>query len=75
MSSDNCTIIKGLCRGLEVPIPDDAIVTLEHPNVLKDDDNKLQKNAVVLYGIWKGDVTRFSGSQEVMCLDKRERVK
>lgn len=29
LSSGNCTIIEGLGRGLEVPIPDDAIVTLE----------------------------------------------
>lgn len=46
-------------------------VYMKIPNVLKDDDNKLQKNAVVLYGIWRGDVTRFSGSQEVMRIDKR----
>ena len=50
-------------------------VYMKIPNVLKDDDNKLQKNAVVLYGIWRGDVIRFSGSQEVMRLDKKGRVK
>lgn len=41
------------------------------PNVLKDDDNKLQKNAVVLYGIWRGDVTRFSSVQEAYPLDRK----
>lgn len=46
-------------------------IYMKIPNVLKDDDNKLQKNAVVLYGIWRGDVTRFSGSQEVWCLDRK----
>ena len=50
-------------------------VYMKIPNVLKDDDNKLQKNAVVLYGIYRGDVTRFSESQGVLCLDKRGRVK
>lgn len=38
---------------------------------IKDNNNRLQKNAVVLYGIWRGDVTRFSGSQEVWCLDRK----
>ena len=46
-------------------------VYMKIPNVLKDDENKLQKNAVMLYGIWRGDVTRFSESQEVLRLDKR----
>lgn len=50
-------------------------VYMKIPNVLKDDDNKIQKNAVVLYGIWRGDVIKFSESQEVMRLDKRGRVK
>ena len=50
-------------------------IYMKIPNLLKDDDNKLQKNAVVLYGIWRGDVIRFSGSQEVMRLDKKGRVK
>lgn len=46
-------------------------VYMKIPNVLKDDENKLQKNAVVLYGIWRGDVKKFSGSQEVECLDRK----
>ena len=46
-------------------------VYMKIPNVLKDDDNKLQKNAVVLYGIWRGDVTRFSSVQEVYSLDRK----
>ena len=46
-------------------------VYMKIPNVLKDDENKLQKNAVVLYGIWRGDITRFSGSQEVERLDRK----
>lgn len=46
-------------------------VYMKIPNVLKDDENKLQKNAVVLYGIWRGDITKFSGSQEVERLDRK----
>ena len=46
-------------------------VYMKIPNVLKDNDNKLQKNAVVLYGIWRGDVTRFSSVQEVYPLDRK----
>ena len=46
-------------------------VYMKIPNVLKDDDNKLQKNAVVLYGIWRGNVTRFSSVQEVYSLDRK----
>ena len=46
-------------------------VYMKIPNVLKDDDNKLQKNAVILYGIWRGDVIRFSSVQEVYPLDRK----
>lgn len=46
-------------------------VYMKIPNVLKDDENKLQKNAVVLYGIWRGDIIKFSGSQEVERLDRK----
>ena len=46
-------------------------VYMKIPNVLKDDDNKLQKNAVVLYGIWRGNVTRFSSVQEAYPLDRK----
>lgn len=46
-------------------------VYMKIPNMLKDDENKLQKNAVVLYGIYREDVTRFSGSQEVLCLERK----
>ena len=45
-------------------------IYMKIPNLLKDDENKFQKNAVVLYGIYRGDVTRFSESQGVLCLDK-----
>ena len=50
-------------------------ICMKIPNVLKDDDNKFQKNAVNLYGVWRGDVTRFSGSQEVIRLDKKAGIK
>ena len=46
-------------------------IYMKIPNLLKDDENKFQKNAVVLYGIYKGDVTGFNESQEVLCLDRR----
>lgn len=46
-------------------------VYMKIPNVLKDNENKLQKNAVVLYGIWRGNVIKFSESQEVMRLDRK----
>lgn len=28
LSSDNSTIIEGICRGIEISIPDDKVVTL-----------------------------------------------
>lgn len=46
-------------------------VYMKIPNVLKDDENKLQKNAVELCSIFRGDITRFSGSQEVVRLDRK----
>lgn len=46
-------------------------VYMKIPNVLKDDDDKLQKNAVMLYGMWRGDVIKFNESQEVLRLDKK----
>ena len=46
-------------------------VYMKIPNVLVDDDNELQKNAVVIYGFWRGSVIRVSGSQEVMRLDRK----
>lgn len=48
-------------------------IYMKIPNLLKDDENKPQKNAVVLYGIYRGDVTRFSESQEVLCLDRKRK--
>lgn len=45
-------------------------IYMKIPNVLKDDENKLQKNAVVFNSIYRGDVTRFSESQEVVCLER-----
>lgn len=46
-------------------------VYMKIPNILKDDENELQKNAVVLYGIYRGYVIGFSGSQEVLCLERK----
>lgn len=46
-------------------------IYMKIPNVLKDDENKFQKNAMVLYGIYRGDVTRFIESQEVVCLERK----
>ena len=46
-------------------------IYMKIPNLLKDDDNKLPKNAVVLYGIYRGDVKRFSSVQEVYPLDRK----
>lgn len=46
-------------------------VYMKIPNVLKDDENKLQKNTMVLCGMYRGEVTRFSESQEVLCLERK----
>ena len=50
-------------------------VYMKSPNVIKDDENKLQKNTVSLCGVWRGDVRRFSGSQEVIRLDKKAGIR